>query len=399
MFTKTRIRGCLVHLPENSFSNANSQPARRAAQFYFQRIQMKYLIPSTILSLAAFQAAHSEPAFACCPSETHHGRPDSHAPISIMGDHTHDKGGWMLSYRFMRMDMDGMRNGTKGASQQEVYDANYAVSPEDMTMDMHMFGFMYAASDKLTVMIMGNYLDTEMDHRVDPAVAGMINNGQSGFTTETSGWGDTKVTALYGFYDEANRKAHAGLGLSLPTGSIDEKDATPAMGGRRRQQLPAAMQLGSGTYDLLPSITFRQQFDRWSYGAQASGVIRLEDENDNDYRHGHVFELTTWLGRTLTDWVSLNGGLSYEYRGKLDGDQKDVNQMAPGGRQSVTTAFEDNYGGERIDAIGGLNVIIPKGWLKGHRFAADLRVPLWQDLNGYQLETDLVFTLGWQKAW
>ncbi|NQY33280.1 MAG: transporter [Coraliomargarita sp.] len=360
---------------------------------------MKQRITSTILSIAALPAAYADPVFDCCPSETHHGRPDSHAPISIMGDHTHEKGGWMLSYRFMRMKMDGMVNGTNSASSQEVFDANYAVTPESMTMDMHMFGFMYAPTDKLTLMVMGNYLDTEMDHAVDPAVAGMINNGESGFTTESSGWGDTKVSALYNFYEKDNRKAHIGLGLNLPTGSIKEEDHTPAMGGRQRQQLPAPMQLGSGTYDLLPSITFRQQFDRWSYGAQASGIVRLEDENDNDYRLGHVFEMTGWIGRTVTDWVSINGGLSYEYTGELDGDQKDVNQMAPGMRRSVTTAFEDNYGGERVDLIGGLNVIIPKGWLKGHRIAADVRVPVWQDLNGYQLETDYVLTLGWQKAW
>ena len=32
------------------------------------------------------------------------GRPDGHAPVSVMGDHTHNKGEWMFSYRFMSMD-------------------------------------------------------------------------------------------------------------------------------------------------------------------------------------------------------------------------------------------------------------------------------------------------------
>ena len=324
-----------------------------------------------------------------------------------MGDHTHDKGGWMLSYRFMRMHMDGMRSGTESISSQDVFASGFAVTPEDMTMDMHMFGFMYAATDELTFMVMANYLDTEMDHRINPMLAPLIaaNGGSDTFTTESSGWGDTKLTALYNFFSSGNRKAHLGLGISLPTGSIDEKDHTPNPATMppsfTNQQLPAAMQLGSGSYDLLPSITFRQQFARWSYGAQASGIIRLEDENDNAYRLGHVFELTSWAGRNLTDWFSLNGGLSYKYTGELDGDQQDVGQGPVGPMQlrSVTTAFEENYGGERIELIGGFNTIIPKGWFKGHRLAADVRVPIWQDLNGYQLETDYVFTLGWQKAW
>ena len=42
----------------------------------------------------------------------HVPRPDSHAPIGVMGDHTHSAGEVMLSYRFMRMSMEGNRDGT-----------------------------------------------------------------------------------------------------------------------------------------------------------------------------------------------------------------------------------------------------------------------------------------------
>ena len=34
-------------------------------------------------------------------------RPDGHAPISVMGDHMHAMGEWMVSYRYMTMDMEG----------------------------------------------------------------------------------------------------------------------------------------------------------------------------------------------------------------------------------------------------------------------------------------------------
>ncbi len=48
------------------------------------------------------------------------------------------------------------------------------------------------------------------------------------------------------------REANLGLTLYFPTGSIDERGATP-MGPN--MQLPYPMQLGSGTYDLEPSFT------------------------------------------------------------------------------------------------------------------------------------------------
>ena len=357
------------------------------------------------LTLAA-TAASAAPVFACCATEDNHvGRPDDHAPISVMGDHTHAKGGWMLSYRYMNMQMDGMRHGSNRVSSDEVFaaDGGYTVTPEWMTMNMHMLGLMYAPTDKLTLMLMANYIETEMEHRINPGAPAMLFNvvGDDKFTTQTKGLGDLKLTALYRFYLEGNRKAHFGLGLSLPTGSIDEKDRTPRPGMPptfNENQLPAPMQLGSGTLDLLPSLTYVQQFADWSWGAQASGVIRLEDENANDYRLGHKFELLSWAGYNLTDWLGLTGGLSYGYTGKLKGEQKDVGTAGPMGLRSVTTAFEDNYGGERLDIILGVNLLRPSGWLEGHRLSVDLRLPLWQDLNGYQLETDSVLSIGWQKA-
>ena len=39
-------------------------------------------------------------------------RPDSHAPIGVMGDHAHKTREWMLSYRFMAMDMRELQSGT-----------------------------------------------------------------------------------------------------------------------------------------------------------------------------------------------------------------------------------------------------------------------------------------------
>ena len=36
--------------------------------------------------------------------------PATHAPIGVMGDHTHEQGEVMLSYRYMRMGMNGSRD-------------------------------------------------------------------------------------------------------------------------------------------------------------------------------------------------------------------------------------------------------------------------------------------------
>ena len=163
----------------------------------------------------------------------------------------------MASYRYMHMDMDGMRRGTDRISSSEVFAEGFVVSPDSMTMDMHMIGFMYGFSEKLTLTLMGNYIESSMDHSVSPTAAMMINGGATEFTTNTSGISDTRIGGLYRFYLKDNRKAHFGLGLSIPTGSIDEKDRTPGPGGPATRRLPAAMQLGSGTVDLLSFSNLR----------------------------------------------------------------------------------------------------------------------------------------------
>jgi len=328
-------------------------------------------------------------------------RPDSHAPISIMGDHTHGAGEWMLSYRYMFMEMDGMYSGSDAVSPGQVFAANYTVTPTRMRMDMHMLGAMFAPSDRVTLMAMLPYTSLEMDHRIFPGAAPLIalNGGSSTFTTESDGVGDLKLSALLNLFKQDAHALHAGIGFSLPTGSIGEKDLVPGPGGRLPRQLPASMQPGSGTFDLLPSLTYTYQQPCWSAGVQAHGVYRT-GENWHDYRLGHQFGVDSWLAWRPLDWVSLAGGLAYRWEGELSGLQSDLAFRPPfaPARLTVPTAFGTNYGGQRIEALVGANFLVPSGPLRGHRLAVDLRLPLWQEVNGTRLGVDYTLTAGWQYA-
>jgi hypothetical protein len=214
------------------------------------------------------------------------------------------------------------------------------------------------------------------------------------------GFGDTTVTGLFRLYECKVRSLHAGLGLSMPTGSIDETDVVPGPGGRLERRLPASMQLGSGTWDIIPSLTYLRQYPDFSYGLQTKGILRT-GENDNGYRRGHEFHLTGWGQWRVSRWFSLGTGAAYEYQGELAGRQERVLRNPPfaPARRTVPTVFSENYGGSRIDALLAANFYVPEGPLKGHRIGVDVRLPLYQDLNGYQLETDARVTIGWQKAW
>lgn len=364
---------------------------------------MKSLITFTSVVSAALAGTPMNPAPEACDHHAHHDhfRPDSHAPISIMGDHMHAAGDWMMSYRYMFMEMDGMYKGSNAISPGQTYQAGYVVSPTRMKMDMHMVGLMYAPSDAITLMAMMPYTTMEMDHRIDPA-AGMLimlNGGSSTFTTESSGIGDLRLGALFRILDEGPNHIHGGLAFSLPTGSIGEKDLIPGPGGRLQRQMPAAMQLGSGTFDILPSLTWVHTRDSWSAGVQAHANIRT-GTNHHDYRLGNRFGVDGWLSYRLASWVSVSAGLSYLWEDELSGRQTDLSFRPPfaPARLTIPTAFGANYGGQRIEALVGANFVVPSGPIAGQRLAVDLRVPLWQDRNGYALGTDYTFTAGWQVA-
>ena len=51
-----------------------------------------------------------------------------------------------------------------------------------------------------------------------------------------------------------------------------------------------------------------------------------------------------------------------------------------------------------LEAGLGLNFLVPKGPLKGHRLAIEGLAPLHQDLNGVGMDREYALVVGWQKA-
>lgn len=306
-------------------------------------------------------------------------RPDGHAPIGVMGEHTHSAGEWMLSYRFMFMQMEGSRGRGGKLSNNDVL-ADFPVAPTRMYMEMHMFGAMHAPSDDLTLSFMAPYLRSEMDHRT--------RNGTR-FTTRSDGFGDIRATGLYVLHRWARQQLHLNAGVSLPTGSIEEEDDTPAADDAK---LPYPMQLGSGTFDLLPGLTYLGQTDNWSWGAQALGTLRI-GRNSSDYSLGDRGQLNIWGARRWTRWLSTSLRVEGHMWGNIDGDDEDFNPTV------VPTADPNRRGGERIDVAFGVNLYGRDSWVSGQRLAFEFAMPVYQALDGPQLETDWTITSGWQYAW
>ena len=322
---------------------------------------------------------------------------NSHAPIGVMGDHMHKIGEVMLSYRYMHMDMRGNRDGSDDVSATEIATTvpnrffgaagqppTLRVVPTKMTMDMHMVGAMYAPSDEITLMAMTSYIKKDMDHVTFRGGKGAVIRG--GFNTQTSGLGDTRLSALI----KLNEQWHATVGVSLPTGSIDESGKILApTGATPSPRLPYPMQLGSGTYDLLAGLTYSSSnhHSDLGWGAQWASVIRT-GSNDESYTLGDEHKVSVWSDYQFSHRVSTSLRLNYMQRDNIDGI--DAKIAAP-----VQTADPSNHAVQRIDASAGVN------WLLAghkHRLALELSKPIWQDLDGPQLKVRATTTVGWQYA-
>jgi len=351
-------------------------------------------LASAVLALCAATALASPPEHVHHDGPhdpTHdHDRPDAYAPIGVMGDHVHHKGGLMFSYRFAKMQMEGNLEGTRKRTTDDVLfrsdnppgppGPGFPVAPFYMGMEMHMFGVMYGVLEDLTLTAMLPLLRLDMDHQTRDGAK---------FTTRSNGIGDFKLGGLYRFFERGGHSIHSNLTLSFPTGSINERDNLPiALDGAR---LPYPMQLGSGSLAVIPGLTYNGQTPNWSWGAQATGSIQTY-ENDNDYRVGNSYNLTAWGARKWTSWLSTAFRADWRQWFNYSGADPQLTQpVAPASNpmipttRIVPTADTDKRGGRRLDLGLSFNLYAPRAWPKGLRFAAEALVPVYQSLDGPQL--------------
>ncbi|MDF7808272.1 transporter [Pontiellaceae bacterium B12219] len=287
------------------------------------------------------------------------------APIGVMGDHVHHKGGWMVSYRYMFMKMEGIEGGDV---------SGYMMQPESMDMQMHMFGAMYTPINNLTIGIMLPYLVNDMD--MNMVMMGMSTPMQM----ESKGFGDLKVSSTYRLWSSSAQQLLLNLAVSFPTGSIDEENAAG-------QHLPYPMQLGSGSYGLIPGITYSGLANGWGWGAQVNGTFYL-NENYNDYTLGNRYALQAWGLRDLCKSSAVSLRLSGNRTENIDGADPDMPSPM------MTPLADPNLrAGTEVDLLAGIDYRRDV-----MRLAIEAGLPVYQELDGPQLETDWKVIAGLQLS-
>lgn len=343
------------------------------------RVKKSVWVSSIFLSLTiSVSASNEEENFLDASLEEIMAIPLDVNAVNILESHIHKKGEWMVGYRFMHMGMQGNLSGDNQISTADIL-KDYKVAPTSMTMDMHMASVMYAPTDDLTLMAMMPYTRIAMEH---------VTRSGKQFTTKSEGIGDLKImanaVAFRTRWDEHIFSLKGGL--SIPTGSVDERDTTPAGPDKK---LPYPMQLGSGTVDFLPGMSYAGLTRDWGWGAQALATIRT-GKNDENYRLGDRIDGSLWISRIWDNWISTSVRMNGQLWDDIHGADPELNAKL------VPTANTDIRGGKRLDMLLSVELYAPQGILKGQHLGFEIGVPVYQSLDGPQLEADWTVSAGWQ---
>ena len=319
----------------------------------------------------------------------HHQGPP--LPAGVMFGHMmHNPGELMVGYRYAYTNQTGaMQSGGHAVSDASLLNTacggyQCATRPSEMSMNMHMLDLMYAPTDWLNLMLMPQIMDMKMSLSEVPGATAANSHGGG---HSSGGLGDTLMAAMIKVFDVPGHHLHLGLGVSAPTGStevtVDGQD-TPTS-----ELQDYGMQLGSGTWDFRPSLTYTGQFEDWSWGAQLSGVKRMQNQNRVGYALGDAFTSTAWGSFNIINGLSASVRGIYTEQGAIKGQFNRAHSL------TSSVDYAGNYGGRFWDVGFGLNAVLPAGPLAGHHLSVEWVQPVADDFNGHQLEREGTLNATW----
>ncbi|MFO1250650.1 MAG: DUF3570 domain-containing protein [Inhella sp.] len=316
-------------------------------------------------------------------------------PAGVQAPHLGEPAGhWMLGWRLMQThDAEPLRQHGRPVSDAEVAEqacqpARCSVRPLAMTMRMQMLELGRSLGPRTHLMLMPQFVQMRMDMRPLEGV-GVLDPSVHHGRHESAALGDTQLH-LHQVLTTPDAPAQwvLGLGLSAPTGRVGLRTR------RAHQQEPQAldfgMQTGSGTWDLLPSLSALGRLQGWDWGLQLSGSWRF-GRNSAGYALGDRQQAQAWLARPLAEHWALSLRVAHTRDAGLRGQRRVAR-----GTQSPAD-FEANQGGRLTEAGAGLLwTRLPAPFAAG-RLALEWTEPLAQRVRGTQLGRSNGLLLSWSQ--
>ena len=187
------------------------------------------------------------------------------------------------------------------------------------------------------------------------------------------GLGDPRIAGRTG-WSMRGTDLSTGLGVTLPLGRTEPDPFRLGDEGKRHQHV----QFGTGTFDPFVELDVRRKLGAVTWALRAGALLPWQ-ENEHGFQAGT--RLNGGLEASLPAWKSIEPALrvdvSHEGAERWDGE----------------VPSEGNLG--RTDALVGAAVRYPMG---SYRVSLDVSVPVWQRVEGSQLEYPAVIGFGISRA-
>ncbi len=307
-------------------------------------------------------------------------RADGLVPSGVFGAVTLPTGRFMASYGYLQNSFDHNFVGTREVSNASVL-AKFPFAPTRGMSNSQVATITYGVTDDLTITASLPFEHNQIDY---------TQASGTNFRTAFSNPGDIHLSTLYVLRRTQGHQWHANFGMSIPVGFLE---TLTQLQNPTFPNLPTyGLRTSSGTYDLLPGLTYRGQTERWSWGAQASGIVRL-GFNTLGYKLGDQVDMTTWVSRLWTPRLSTSARLDSNIWGNIAGQDHRLN---PALSPTNVTLLQ---GGRRIDLLFGLNYYLPASRIPGQYLTVEGGFPVYQSLDGPQLGQSWILNAGWNTVW
>jgi hypothetical protein len=166
-------------------------------------------------------------------------------------------------------------------------------------------------------------------------------------------------------------------GLNIPTGEYNLK-GNPLDRMYPDTRLPYNMQLGCGTWDILPDITYIMKQEKFSFSSQLKSILRVKN-NLIGYRLGNEYNFNVWSAYSWLPFISNSVRIEANYAEQIKNSDSSLSIY------TEPAANSNNYGGKVINVYFGTIIHLKKGFLNRFHFATEVGLPLYQNLNGIQM--------------
>lgn len=275
-----------------------------------------------------------------------------------------------VGYSFERVRYAGLRTGSDHLTPDQARGFGFPETPRALDATVHTFEVAWAPHPRVTLVFAVPFVQNEYE-RFD------LGGGRR--QSQSEGVGDLGFALVVPFIRKGFESSQIHIGFDVPTGSIRRSDE-----GRT---LPYEVQPGNGSVDLEWGWTYKGELDRVSWGGQVAGRHPV-GRNGRDWRAGSRFTGRIWGVVRVVGGLSASLRADWEKQNEIEGFDR---TFQPPLNPAEDPELQD---GVMLALAPGLSLEVPA--LAGQRLGVEIGIPIYQDLDGPQLERDWSFRAGWQ---